>query len=98
MSGLTDAELDAIENRATAASTAPWEPLIFSDRNPNDVDCIRIGGLDDSQPDMYVQHWLGGSQVLVPWQDLEFIAHSRQDFPALVLEIRRLRTVAQSGD
>ena len=27
MTGLTDAELDAMENRAAAASAAPWEPF-----------------------------------------------------------------------
>ena len=98
MTGLTDTDLDAIENRAAAASAAPWEPLIFSDRNPNDGDCIRIGGLDDSQPDMYVEHWLGASQVPVPWQDVEFIAHARQDVPALVSEIRRLTAAAQQRE
>ena len=99
MTQLTDADLDAIENRAAAATAAPWEPFVFSDRNPNDEDFIRIGGLEDSQPDMYVHHWLGAAQVLVPWQDIEFIAHARQDVPALVSEIRRLRAAArQSGD
>ena len=95
MTGLTDADLDVIENRAAAASAAPWEPFIFSDRNPNDEDFIRIGGLDDSQPDMYVVHDLGAAKVPVPWQDIEFIAHARQDVPALVSEIRRLRDAAK---
>ncbi len=95
MTELTDPDLDAIENRAAAATAAPWEPFIFSDRNPNDEDFIRIGGLDDSQPDMYVHHYLGATQVPVPWQDIEFIAHSRQDVPALISEVRRLRAAAQ---
>ena len=99
MAGLTDADLDAIERRAAAASAAPWEPFIFSDRNLNDGDFIRIGALDDSQPDMYVSHDRGGVDVLVPWQDIEIIAHARQDVPALVSEVRRLRAAAQrSGD
>jgi hypothetical protein len=48
---------------------------------------------------MYVSHDRGGVDVLVPWQDIEFIAHARQDVPALVSEVRRLRAAAQrSGD
>ena len=53
MTELTDADLDAIENRVAAASAAPWEPFIFSDRNPNDADFIRVGE-DDCCRDMYV--------------------------------------------
>jgi hypothetical protein len=98
MARLSEADLDAIENRAAAASAGPWEPMIFSDRNPNDEDFIRVGGLDDSRPDMYVHHWLDAAQVLVPWQDIEFIAHARQDIPALVSEIRHLRAAAQRAE
>jgi hypothetical protein len=57
---LTDVELEAIENRAEAAGAAPWEPFIFSDRNPNDEDFIRFGGLVETQPDMYAHHDLLG--------------------------------------
>jgi hypothetical protein len=94
MTVLTDADLDAMENRAAAASPAPWEPFIFSDRNPNDVDFIRVGD-QDGCPDMYVEHDVGANRKRVPWQDIEFIAHARQDVPALLSEIRRLRAAAQ---
>jgi hypothetical protein len=97
MAVVTDADPDAMENRAATASVAPWEPCVFSDRNPNDEDFIRIGGLDDSQPDMYVHHGLEAAGVPVPWQDIEFIAHARQDVPALISEVRRLREAAQQN-
>lgn len=48
------------------------------DHTPGD-DFIRIGGFDDAQPDMYIQHYLGASSVRVPAADLDFIAHARQD-------------------
>jgi hypothetical protein len=93
-----DRLLDEIEARAGRTSPGPWEAFIFSDRNPHDQDFIRIGGLDDSQPDMYVQHWIGGERVLVPFDDIEFIASARQDIPALVAEVRRLRDALRSGE
>jgi hypothetical protein len=86
---ISDGELDEIEIRAAAASAAPWEAFVFP--NPNDADFIRIGGLDDSQPDMYVRHYLGATEIPVPAIDLDFIARARQDIPRLVAEIRRLR-------
>ena len=49
----------------------------------------QIGGFDDTQPDMCIQHYLGASSVRVPAADLDFIAHVRQDIPRLVAEIRR---------
>ena len=61
-------------------------------------DFIRIGGFDDAQPDMYIEHYLGASSVRVPAADLDFIAHARQDIPRLVAEIRRLRAVTEGGN
>jgi hypothetical protein len=62
MTELTDGDLDAIENRVAAASAAPWESFIFSDRNPNDADFIRVGE-DDCCRDMYVEHEVGADRT-----------------------------------
>jgi hypothetical protein len=94
---IPDGELDEIEQRAAAASPAPWEAFIEGRDHTAGDDFIRIGGFDDAQPDMYIQHYLGASSVRVPATDLDFIAHARQDIPRLVAEIRRLRT-ARKGD
>ncbi len=95
---IPDDELDEIEQRARAASPAPWEAFIEARDHTAGDDLIRIGGLDDSQPDMYVQHYLGTQLRSVPAADLDFIAHARQDIPRLVTEIRRLRQAAKGGD
>lgn len=86
---LSDAELDQIEERVRRASPEPWEAFVFP--NPNDQDFIRIGSLDDSQPDMYIEQYVGATKVPVPASDIDFIAHAREDVPALIAEVRRLR-------
>lgn len=96
--GIAEAELVEIEQRAHAASPAPWEAFIEARDHTAGDDFIRIGGFDDAQPDMYIQHYLGANSVRVPAADLDFIAHARQDVPRLVAEIRRLRAVAEGGN
>jgi len=65
---LSDAELDQIEERARRASPSPWEAFVFP--NPNDQDFIRIGGLDDAQPDMYIEQYVGATKMTVPTRTL----------------------------
>ena len=95
---IPDQELDEIEQRAHAASPAPWEAFIEARDHTAGEDFIRIGGFDDAQPDMYIQHYLGATSVRVPATDLDFIAHARQDIPRLVAEIRRLRALTGGGN
>jgi len=94
---ITDSELDQIAARADAASPAPWESFIEARDHTGGDDFIRVDGLDDAQPDMYIRHYLGATSVPVPAADLDFIAYARQDIPRLVDEIRRLRA-EQEGD
>lgn len=95
---LSDDELSTIEQRAEAARPAPWEALIEGRDACGGADFIRIGGFDDDQPDMYIQHYLGVSEVPVAAADLDFIAHARQDIPRLVAEVRRLRAATEGGN
>jgi hypothetical protein len=87
---VTDAELDQIEQRCAAASKPPWQSFIEGRDHWGGDNFIRVGGLDDSEPDMYVSRHAG---TLVPASDadLDFIAHARQDLPLLLAEVRRLR-------
>lgn len=62
---IPDEELDEIEQRAHAASPAPWEGFIEARDQTAGDDFIRIGGFDDAQPAMYIQHYLGASSVRV---------------------------------
>jgi hypothetical protein len=90
MAEISEAQLDMIAARAEAATAGPWEAFVFP--NPNDEDFIRVGGSDDDQPDLYLQHEPpGGPRIAVPEADLDFIAATRLDVPLLVEEIRRLR-------
>jgi hypothetical protein len=53
-------------------------------------DFIRVSESDD-EPDMYVSRAEAGAIRPASASDLNFIAAARQDIPALVAEIRRLR-------
>ena len=48
---------------------------------------IRIGELNDDEPDMYVMR----DTAPAASADLDFIAHARQDIPRLLAEVHRLR-------
>ena len=92
---LTAADLDTIEQRANAATEGPWEydgggeiTQHFSLPEPwamvvsTDVACMA--------------YCYGGSAAGVERdEDAEFIAHARDDVPALLAEVRRLRAMEQ---
>ena len=90
---ISDAELDEIEARALAATSAPWEAFVEGRDQFGGDDFIRTGGLDDDSPDMYVSLAFSDrpGAVPAPPADLDFIASARQDLPRLVQEVRRLR-------
>lgn len=87
---MNDAELDAIESCANAATPGPWEA------RPDGM-CVR--GPEPPSGER-------GEKIAVtgPWGrdpervvlDCEFIARARQDVPALVAEVRRLRALAEA--
>ncbi|MGZ4691055.1 MAG: hypothetical protein ACXVKA_05355 [Acidimicrobiia bacterium] len=85
---LTEAELDAIEQRALAASKGPWRSYVEGRDHWSGDDFIRIGGDADDEPDMYISRDTNPAAA----EDLDFVAHARQDVPRLVAEIRRLRS------
>ena len=83
---LTAAELDAIEQRANAATEGPWEASAH-DHAAGDVPILdRTGHYLVICPDCGVR---GGYERA----DAEFIAHARSDVPALLAEVRRLRSI-----
>lgn len=79
---MTDDELKAIEARANAATKAPWR-VAYANVTSADVE----GPLDE---DLVSRNYGGRAQYLTA--DAEFIAHAREDIPALVAEVRRLRS------
>lgn len=85
---MTQEELEAIEARANAATPGPWE------RWPDDVD----GGdgwalVSDADGEPVVgAHPCPLEQCADAEADYAFIAHARSDVPALIAEVRRLRS------
>lgn len=89
-SEMTPEELDAIESRANAAAPGPWraprrkhleQVVFFASDDPEDV--IVLAG---NSP---------GMKLGLSPEDAAFIAHAREDVPALVAEVRRLRTILE---
>lgn len=89
---MTDAELAEIEARANAARKGPW--LLSNDpRAPND-DFQEYFVEGPKEPHGRVGRW--------GFADAAFIASAREDVPALLAEVKRLRaelaTVADAFD
>jgi hypothetical protein len=101
--GLTQEQLQAIEERAAAATEGPWVvvPDRYSDDaerehcqgitappGPQEMEAGREYDLPPSGRDIVITD----SGYYPPLKaDAAFIAHARQDVPALVAEVRRLR-------
>jgi hypothetical protein len=100
LQGLTDDELTIIEGRAASATPGPWKAFIEGRDHTSGADFVRTGGLDDACPDLYLTHDSPerAGVVVAPPEDHDFVAHSRQDVPRLVAEVRRLRALRARGD
>jgi len=71
---ITDAELDAMQQRADAAVDGPWEAFV---EGPDDADSSCIFVRDDNEPEIY----LSPQRYANSAPELNFIAASRQDVP-----------------
>jgi hypothetical protein len=87
---MTESELREVETRCDRATKGPWKSFVEGRDHLGGSNFIRTGGLDDASPDIE----LSGASV----EDQDFIAHARQDIPALVAEVRRLRVIAGEGN
>lgn len=84
----TDADLDAMVARAIAALPGPWWSS-WEGRDHDSGDSFIGTGVDSARgPDIYVSTDDGPAAV----EMLDLIAAARQDVPALVAEVRRLRS------
>ena len=80
-------DLDAIEARAKAATPGPWE----SHTNRNDDNGRAWGWVAPLRRTLVtIVTWNRGQNSNAE-ADARFIAHAREDVPALVAEVRRLR-------
>ena len=92
MKDISEKELEEIEARALKASTGPWKSYIEGRDHDSGDSFIMIGSGYNRQEDMYVSR---GSGPLSS-EDLDFIAHARQDVSVLVAEIKRLKSESQT--
>lgn len=76
-------QLNAIKERVAKATSGPWE----IDRNSDDCDFITDIWFNQDGDHVEVHD----KSVMQSVLNAEFIAHSREDVPALVAEIERLR-------
>ncbi|MCC7075331.1 MAG: hypothetical protein IT383_28720 [Deltaproteobacteria bacterium] len=79
---MTDDELKAIRSRCDAATRGPWKAYVEGRDHESGSSFIRTGG-EARGEDIE----LSGATPA----DYDFIAHARQDVPALVVEVARLR-------
>lgn len=75
---MTEDELRVIEARAEAATPGPWEMEVD--------DPYVIWGPDDLRIVSFK-----GSTIIGFEDNAPFVAHAREDIPALIAEVRRLR-------
>jgi hypothetical protein len=80
---MTEEELKVIEARAASASPAPWM------RNGKTQHGWRIDDCDENKVGMAMV--LNPVAIVPSDKNAEFIAEAREDVPALVAEIRRLK-------
>lgn len=71
----------------------PWWAWIEGRDGQSGDTFIGQGG-DPQQKDLYLSHGAGEGNVTDA--DVDFIAHARQDVPALLAEIRRLQAVTDA--
>ena len=88
MTGWTDEELTAAEDRALSATPGPWWSWVEGRDGLAGDTFIGRGVEGARQSDLYLSAD-PGERIRV--EDHEFIAHARQDVPRLVAEVRRLR-------
>ncbi|MCA0329548.1 MAG: hypothetical protein LCI03_06530 [Actinobacteria bacterium] len=88
---MTEDELDAVLQRAEAAGPGPWWSSWEGRDHESGDSFVGTGTQDSRGPDLYIS----ADGVPAPVEVLDFIAAARQDVPALVAEIRRLRQSQQ---
>lgn len=84
---MTQERLDAIQAREAKATAGPWAIDGPAQCGPSDT--LVVYPVEDGGTLAYVQP---------SWDDAEFIAHARQDVPALLAEVERLRALTTVDD
>lgn len=91
---MTEQELAETEARAAAATPGPWTSYVEGRDHLSGDAFIRFSDSDD-EDDMYVPRHRSTGCYPASTADQDFIAHARQDVPALIDDVRRLRALIQ---
>ena len=83
-------DLEAIKARERAATPGPWLPSGYG------WNIVSAGEDGVSVSTRAPQTYLDGTDY-DPRADAQFIAHAREDVPALVAEVERLREIVECG-
>lgn len=88
---MTREQLNAIASRAEAAERGPWEVTNGGDNETSTF-------IDGPDGDVLIRNmrghgYLSEEYVWVEEPNAQFIAHARDDIPALLAEVERLRTL-----
>lgn len=109
--GLSERELNDIEERANSATPGPWFVQQLDDREF--MTLVAVSTAPDAESDDSSKGFQSGRNVALTlvqnplyaaisdelWdENARFIAHAREDIPRLVTEVKRLRTLLDSGD
>lgn len=86
---MTDEELAKIESRCESARSGPWRSFVEGRDHTSGCSFIKVGEGEIRSDDIE----LTGATVA----DQDFIASARQDVPALVSEVRRLRKLLSAS-
>lgn len=89
MSTMDEAKLGEIEARAKSAQSGPW--LVCAAEDAADGLPVAFFGRGSGPKDVAVRS--DGPPSGTADDDAAFVAHAREDVPALVAEVRRLREV-----
>ena len=89
MHDVTDEYLDEIQARCDATLPGPWRSFIEGRDHWGGDHFIQITPDRDDMPDLYLT-W---DDRVFRGADQDFIAHAREDVPALLQEVRRLRAL-----
>ncbi|MFD5149288.1 hypothetical protein [Streptomyces sp. NPDC058401] len=95
---LPKTDLDAMAERAAAASPGPWVSWLETRGATGGGSFIQVDPKHGEEDDeIHVNRIVGARQVLSPERqldaDLDFIASAGQDVPRLIAEVRRLRAL-----
>lgn len=97
---ITDEELDAMEKRANLATPGPWKKANITTPTKHARVRLSICRIDGMQVKEVIARdvrgpngWDEGEKAI--GNDAAFIANARDDVPALIAEVRRLRKEAE---